>query len=268
MTLIDRSEGAGYLNEKAYTIQTDAVLYAYAFDQSFTLPDFDFVDAQANDYRKINAMPYNNFFWQYHDEYRLNDSQKNNQRFYNHPQSINNQTAFSANPKMRGGLFQHPYTRWSKKRIIMKELVADNSPRVAETAMPSEQYQLDIKIFLDINAYLDSANLLTATIFDPYESFYQLPMDNKTHCFINTYFDLMEIKRRELENLLLPVLDQPTRFREIHEKFQTDLKKFQQEYFAEVDRGTNQKAMVQWTKYVYKILKIDNIEWFAPYKEE
>src|SRR5688572_1950764 len=66
---IDYISRIGTTEEQKYTVLTKAVLYAYDYENAFNLPFFNFKDYNVGDYRKINAMPYNDFFWTYNDEY-------------------------------------------------------------------------------------------------------------------------------------------------------------------------------------------------------
>ncbi|MBK7094288.1 MAG: carboxypeptidase-like regulatory domain-containing protein [Saprospiraceae bacterium] len=265
---IDYKSRIGKTEEQNYTIQTKAVLYAYDYENYFILPFFDFKDFYIGDYRKINAMPYNDFFWTYNDEYRLNDSINSNELFFTDSTSLTNKTLFISNTISKNGLFEHPYISWSKNGIKIREILSDTS--VANTSMEfnSEQYKLAVKIFFDINSYKDSIHFITSTIIDPYESYYHLPMDNQTLCFINIYFDICEIARRELEEKLKAGKNDIYRLKEIYINFLTQFEIKKNEYLKAVERGTNEKEMIKYNNIVYEKLGIDNIELFQPYNSE
>lgn len=73
----------GKTEEMRYTIETKAVLYTYNFETIFTLPKFEFPTFEIADYRKINAFPYNPYFWEMaNNESRLVDQLDQNQRFF------------------------------------------------------------------------------------------------------------------------------------------------------------------------------------------
>lgn len=258
----------GKTEEQKYTVLTKAVLYAYDYENSFSLPFFNFKDVNIGDYQKINAMPYNDFFWTYNDEYRLNDSINTNELFFIDSSSLTNKTLFKSNTILKHGLFEHPYISWSRNRIKFREILSDTSVTNATTGFRSDQYKLAVKIYLDINFYRDSTHIITSTIIDPYESFYHLPMNNQTHCFINIYFDLCEIARRELEEKLKAQTNNVYRLKEIYTDFLTQFETKRNEYLKAVDRGTIEKEMIKYNNIVYEILRIDNIELFQPYKNE
>jgi|JRYD01.1.fsa_nt_gb hypothetical protein len=263
---IDYISRIGKTEEQNYTILTNAVLYAYDYESSFNLPFFDFKDSNIGDYQKINAMPYNDFFWTYNDEYRLNDSINANELFFADSSSVTNLTLFKSNSISKKGLFEHPYVSWSKNRIKFREIIQDTSVTNSITGFKSEQYNLAVKIFFDINSYNDSTNILTSTVFDPYESFYHLPMDNQTLCFVNIYFDLCEIARRELEEKLKASKHNIQRTKEIYNDFLTQFELKRNEYLNAVERGANEKEMIKFNNEVYEKLGINNINLFRPYE--
>ena len=265
---IDYISRVGKTEEQNYTIRTNAVLYAYDYGNSFNLPFFDFNDSNIGDYRKINAMPYNGFFWTYNDEYRMNDSMNANELFFTDSSSLTNLTFFESNNISKKGLFEHPYVSWSKSRIRFREILQDTSVTNSITGFKSEQYNLAVKFFFDINSYRDSTQILTATVFDPFESFYHLPMDNQTLCFVNIYFDLCEIARRELEEKLIASKHNINKTKEIYNDFLIQFEVKRNEYLNAVGRGTNEKEMIKFNNIVYEKLGIDNIELFQPYKNK
>ncbi|MBK6545420.1 MAG: carboxypeptidase-like regulatory domain-containing protein [Saprospiraceae bacterium] len=258
----------GITEEQKYTVLTKAVLYAYDYENSFNLPFFNFKDFNIGDYQKINAMPYNDFFWTYNDEYRLNDSINTNELFFIDSSSLTNKTLFKSNTFFKYGLFEHPYISWSRNRIKFREILSDTSVTYSTTGFKSEQYKLAVKIYLDINSYRDSTHIITSTIIDPYESYYHLPMNNQTLCFINIYFDLCEIARRELEEKLKAQTNNIYRLKEIYNNFLTQFETKRNEYLKAVEHGTIEKEMIKYNNIVYEILRIDNIELFQPYKNE
>lgn len=269
--------------ETKYSIHTSAVLYAYSFDQSFSLPEFDF-PSNAGDYRKLNALPYNRFFWENNNEYDLNDLRSRNEQFFSSPNSINNLKFFQAQsysygafggaPKDRDsslkkrGLFEHPYVQWSGKRIFLREMIADSTTAQILGDIKSRQYNLEVKIFADFNRYNDSSNVLTATIMDPYSTYYYLSMDVYANCFINMYFDLCEIQRRQLESEFAAETLSVETYNEIYDRFTMSSEKQRALFLKEVERGTNRREMEKWNAYIKEQLGIDSIALFRLYQED
>lgn len=251
---------------KTYAIATSAVLYAYDFGKSFLLPKFDFAFEKLDDYRKISAIPYNAFFWKHNEEWRLNDQRNENEAFFTHPESMTNETAFSPNRYFKYGFLEHPYRLWSRERIRLSEAVP---PEGADTRPLLEKpYELSVKLFLDVNLYSDTLQYVTATLIDPYESHYRLPMTDTALCFINLYFDLVEMERRNLETAIRQSDKSVKTFEKLYEASYANMEQRKQQYFKEVERGENKKAMQQWNAQVLERLGIDNIAIFKLYNRQ
>lgn len=263
---INYNSRLGEEHAQAYAVTTKAVLHAYDFDNLFFEPTFDNRQMNIGDYRKINAIPYNDFFWQNNTEFRLGGSEKANEKFYSDTISFTNNRIFSANATLGNKLFHHPYAVWSAdKRISLREIRSDTARNSRDIRTMQERYNLDIELYLDMNFYSDSMQIITATVFDPYDSFYDLPLDSKTVCFINLFFDLCEIERRRLHESLSkhPLIEA-----DVLDRYKDFLGKYQQQQYAYIkmlDRGTNEKEMKRWNAYVLEELKIDNLSLFNPF---
>lgn len=263
--IIDYRSRVAEAYAQSYSIRSSAILYAYDFKNTFLIPTFNVTDDAYSDYRKINAMPYNDFFWRYNDEYRLKNGDNSNELFFNDTHSFTNKTIFKSNPLMKSKLFQHPYIQWSEDRVFFKDIALDTSTSPSTDVM-ADKYNLGVKLFVDINTYHDSTSIFSATIFDPYVSFYHLPIDNKTHCFINMYFDLCEIERRKLESELKSSIKDVRQFDKIYQELETRFQFKKAQYLKEVDRGTNEQDMKKWNDYIVEALEINNIALFKPFQ--
>lgn len=265
---VDYKSRAGKTEEMSYSIKTNAILYAYDFKNAFTLPKFTLL-SNIDDYRKINAFPYNDFFWKFNDEYRLNDSENRNEQFFSNPESVTNATffkpqggaEFTGNKKR--GFFEHPFVHWSTNRIVLKEMIADSATLNTVNGIKAEMYHLDVKVFADLDSYSDSTVLLTETIIDPYTTYYYLPMDNTGNCFVNMYFDLCEIERRKWVASLNPNELSASLYEEKYAEFNTRLEKQQQLFLKETERGTNRKQFEKWNALIKEELQIDNMDLFG-----
>jgi hypothetical protein len=253
---------SGLAEEQHYTIETSAVLYAYNHGHAFSLPWFGFADPAIGEYLKINAMPYNDFFWKNNDEYRLNDSLPTNELFFSGHASLTNQGLFSSNSFTKKGFFQYPFIRWSEERIAIRETppkqLADNKP----AKFVADQYNLAMKIFVDINTYQDSTHVLTATVLDPYESFYHLPIDSHALCFLNIFFDLCELERRRLERLLQAAGGDTAQMAVVCQAFFESFEVGKKQYLKAVNRGANEKELLKYNTQVREQLGIDNASLF------
>lgn len=255
--------------EFSYHLTTQALLYAYDYDNVFLIPEFQFSDENIGDYRKISAMPYNDFFWKMNDEFRLNDQKNANEQFFDDNNSITNKALFSSNRLLNTGILEHPYIFWSDKRILFREFIADTSEdKISGQGFKSEQYNLSVKVFMDVNTYAGTTDMLSATVFDPYESYYRLPLDNAAHCFINIYFDLVEIERRKFEIEVENSDKSPGTIQHLYNNLLERLEMLKQPYFKSVERGTRQDEMLKWNKIVVGNLGIDNLEIFGSFDDK
>lgn len=241
------------------TVSTNSILYAYSYQNSFSLPFFEFTDGMYGDYMKILASPYNDFFWRNISEFKLSDYKNKNDNFYT---THNNNNTFSYLFKPTDSTtqqFEKPYIPWSEKRVVFREDLQNNIATKNIGSIPSEFYNLKAQLYLDVNVFADTLHFITATIFDPYKTFYYFPINNLSLAFINIYFDIMEIQCREL-NIDLQKIDKNVKL--IPTVYAERIKTadyISQLYFKEVDRGNNYKALVKWNNLVKEKLNIDNI---------
>jgi hypothetical protein len=251
-------------NGESYPVTTSAIVYAYDFDHRFQLPFFRFSNTSTGDYKKINAIPYNAYFWKHNDELKLNTQHNENERFYAQPNAVTNTTIFEENQYLDRGMLEFPYVRWSKKRMYFRGQANSSAQDIASiTGTLSVPYRLNGKLFLDINPYPDTLQIVTAAIFDPYDSFYRLPLDNTAHCFINLYFDLVEIHRRKLEEAIARSDKKTATIEQIYKKSQANLDGFTRQFFTDVEGGKERGSMLKWNKLVFEQLKVDNMDLFG-----
>jgi hypothetical protein len=262
---IDYQSRVGYENEKSFTIRTEAVLYAYRYGEPFTLPAFEFHPATSADYWQIHTFPYNDFFWKNHTEYSLYDRERT-EEFYSRHKYLSLQQTFDL-PDARRPLilFEKPFRIWSRERVGFRETI----PVSESTYIPAgnAQCHLAVKIFADLNVYGDSSHVLTATIFDPFESNCNLPMDPRANCFVNMYFDYCEILRRNLVDSLRHVQTEED-FRRIHTEFSEAFDRETQQFLKEVKYGHEKKSIKAYNAMILTKLGIDNIAIFKPFETQ
>lgn len=253
--------------DSIYIAQTKAVLYAYNYDSLFTLPSFDFSDGSYGDYRKINATPYNNFFWENMDEFSSGDQRQRNNVFVQNESNITNQQLFGTNTYFKKGFLQHPYVFWDEKRIEFGNGAPDSLKRRAtQGKTPSERYKLAVQIYMDVNVSNDSLHVLTQTVFDPFKSFFHFPKSPEGTAFINMYFDLMEIQRLALEEEIRYSKLNESEVRSLYRKKLSEIEILSESFFKETQHGSNPQAMVEWNDYIVEKLGIDNLELFQLYQ--
>lgn len=247
---------------REYHIKSNAILYAYDYEKQFDLPRFQFSDNCKTDYLKINAIPYNEFFWLNNNEFKMFDLDNRNDEFYYQDDVITNRTWYSENPFFNK-VYEAPFMTWSDKRILFRDdsgsrpQDADYKPKII-----SDLYNLAVKVFLDINTYSDSTNVVTSTVFDPWDTFYYLPVDSVTNCFLNIYFDIHEFERRQLMEEISQRALNTSQILLKYDELTKRIERLSKEYLKDVERGTNRKQMEKWNHYVLKNMGIDNMRLF------
>ncbi len=154
------------------------------------------------------------------------------------------------------------FVPWSGKRAMFREFDLDT-----DTLKKKDSLHLKASIFIDINKYNDSIDVISSTILDPYESYFKLELDSIKNCFVNIYFDLMEIKRREMIDKINKTNKSPKKIQNIYSKTLQEIKDFEYEFFESTEGGHNQIAMRTYNQQVRIKLGIDNIEIFQVYKK-
>ncbi|MDP2187745.1 MAG: carboxypeptidase-like regulatory domain-containing protein [Sphingobacteriaceae bacterium] len=259
-----------YANRRGelYKVATKAVLLPYRYEQPFILPRFKQVDAPLSDYMRINAFPYNAAFWLKSDEVRINDQHGENEAFFADKRSLTNVEVFQAGSLGGRALLETPYVRWeANKRLLFSqksERPQPNDPFKRDVRV--DDYHLQVHLFMDLNQLGDSLHWLTATIFDPHQSYFYLPMTNAARCFINMYFDLMEIERRRLEVRLQQSKRTEAAFLETYAEVMRESQVLAERFFKEVMIGNNQKGMMHWNQVIMDALEIDNLAMYKPFE--
>jgi len=254
--------------KKRIMVSTKAVLFAYDYTHQFQLPFFNFTSSRYEDYQRINATPYNPFFWENINEFGMSSVKNANTDFVNNQANLTNEALFLGSDYLENGLFEKPYVTWSKKRITLKTSKPESTFYKSQLgSAPSEKYKLTAQIYCDINYLNDSLNVISSTVFDPFESFYYYEMDNYGAAFINMYFDIVEIYRREF----IHNIENENNREFVNETYalnQEILQQTQRQFFKDVQHGTNEEGMKKWNQFILDKLKIDNLEFFGIYGVE
>ena len=251
-----------------FQVQTNAILYAYNFDELFQLPYFEYSQSHGEDYRKISATPYNTDFWRLQKEFKMGDINSRNEKFVSDPGTLGYDEIFRGGSDFEYGFYESPYMPWNAKRIHFKEVIADTlTTEASKLQFTKDRYNISVQLFLDVNIFGDSIYHLTQSILDPFQSYYRLEKTLESDAFINMYFDLVELGRRDLEKeLTQPDLTIST-IDSIYRKHQALTLDMTTQFLDEVVRGTEQKSMEKWNDLILEKLGINNIEFFGLYQE-
>jgi len=254
----------GSADERVYPVRTRAVLFAFDPGDQFLAPHFE-VPAGIEDYRLINAMPHNAFFWRTQSGRRLYDPDGANDRFLADTATLTAEDLFASGPVFSKGMLQHPYMTWSRERIDFREASVDSLASDSVGAGQLNPYQLTARLFLDVNRSGDSTDILTATVIDPFESYWHLPHTPASRAFINLYFDLAEIARQDLDVKLRSSAGPPEDLHALFARGERDWQARARRFIRETKDGTNPAAMQEWNDVVRQRLGIDNMALFGAF---
>ena len=248
---------------KKLKIKTQGVMYFYDYGNPFILPYFEWATG-LDDYQKIASLPYNDFLWKHGNGLITTEKQKRARSFFENNGLLFNYTKGQTNI---GKFYSQNNILWSDtNRISLKQDIRSTNFLVKEVIIDqlqlvrSDMYNLKAQIFFDVNQYEDSIIHYSATVFDVFQSYYNLPEELNIDFVINVFFDICEIERRKMEEKLnsktftLPQLDLV--YKETVKEMDTKTKI----YFNEVQLGKNMKLLTKWNKYVYEKLGIDNFK--------
>ena len=247
-----------------FILHTEAKLQTYNRQSIFTPPSFYF-EPGVNDYRQIMAYPYAADFWQTNPEpWPVRAVQQNNQLFYE--RAILSNRLIETGQIAVNRIFEHPFIQWSENRVLIREALPQGVVAKPSIGDVSSLYKLKVQMFADLIDTSDSLALLSACVMDPYQTFYHLPIDNNVNCFINMYFDLCEISRRNLEAKCRAEKLIAASFQGHYNKTQTELEQQLNQFLTQADRGQNRKAMLKWNAFIVEQLGIDNVALFSLYE--
>lgn len=257
----------GQRDEKQYNIASKAILYAYDFSKEFNLPNFEFQNPLLNDYRKINSIPYNTFFWKYNNEYKTNDLHLENEKYFASKNHLSNLNFEKTSNNLDVDFKEKPYVPWAYSRITLSKSTIDTTYPGYLINQDNNRYKIAIKIFSDYNKYNDSINILTTTLLDLSETFYLGKLNDNVECFLNIYFDLCEIERLKLEKKLSRKNISLEEYKDIINTFSYNFELFRSNYEQTTSRGYNLKELNKWNTVVLNAIGIDNFQIFNLYNE-
>lgn len=154
---------------------------------------------------------------------------------------------------------------WDKQRIIIKEIPSRQIDKKQSTIpLEKDRYNLNVKLYLNISKIKDTYKYELYSVIDPIETFYHFYIKDIDHVFINMYFDLMEIEKRQLE-IKLKNID--LKDFELVEKLYTEtISSFERNtklFCNDVRRGKDFIQLKKWNNFIYESIGIDNLKLFG-----
>lgn len=267
-------DSVNYKAVPSYNISANAVLAAYNFNDQFFIPRFKFPTFEFPDYQKMIAFKHHVEFWDCYNTFRVGKSDENEQ-FLEDPKTVTHKALFKKNSISNIGMYEYPYRHWAKKRIYLRPPTENKEPtydiRTAFelNSINSRNYQLVAQILFEVDSLCNSLQYRTRTVYDPFQSFYDFERTSRSVAFLNVYFDLMELSRRDL-NAKLDAVENPTEeiWTKIYEEHMEKTSARMDTFFKEVERGTQEEDFLKWNAIVVEGLGIDNNEMFSVPEEE
>lgn len=246
-----------HTDDRTDVIDTRAVLFAYDYNDKFLLPIYSHGRPRDNDYRKINSIPYNHYFWENFNEFKVNDMRIRNQNFINSERSVTNETLFRRRASKKRNILPNPLYHWSEERFIFENV---DGPGLWP------DHKTDIaQIFLDVTEIDDSLQIVTSTLIDVREVVARNRgrFTNTFNVYLNLYFDLMELERRKLQKALEENCSSQEEvvslFQELWENIDKSLKEFEHE----TRRGEYLSGLKEYNQLIKKELGVDNFLFFG-----
>lgn len=241
------------------------------FDKStiFDLPYYSETDDELSDYDKIVSQPYNASFWHLNEVISPSRKTVLYQNYFKKTGVLLN---FDELAK-RNDIFKNRVISWSANRILVeginkKEFNSINSIEVQPTTSVKDYtkrstplsllYNLSAHVYLDRNTHADSVYYCSETLIDVEESFYYLDPNKNTTCFINLYYDLVEVSRRKLMGILESNVWTAEQVDSIYVLNEQNRKRELKLFLAMVERGEKDDKMKSYIKYIHNELGIDN----------
>ncbi len=249
-------------------VNSKGLMYFYDYHMPFYPPLFNY-NTDADDYRKITGLSYNESFWDLNTVLEYSKSMKLKRDYFEQEGLLINYKN-DGNQKQglqKGGFFENNDLKWSEsKRLSLKGngIANDTSGAVPMNGemFRADRYALKAGIFVDVNPVGEGLQHFSTTVFKVNESYYHLKEEAVTNCFMNIYFDLVEIERREMEKEIAKNPNSWLHIKSCYAAAMLEIENTGLKYLKEVERGHNKKKMEEWNKKVLEGLEIDNLKIF------
>jgi len=241
-------------------IETEGIFLFYDKSELFSIPYYSEPESIVTDYDKIISQPYDKLFWRENVVLLPSKESIELRNFFNENGVLLNFNSLSEN----NSLFKDKVIPWSKRRIFPYEInwksITNNNvvsnPGGLKTR--SKLYNFSVQIYLDRNAIKDSVYYIAETLIDIDKSYCHLKKANNTSCFLNLYFDQVEIIKEEMLKTLRNQEWEKDQVDSIFNHTQLILKKELKAYGLLSNHGKNEKILSFYADKVEKRLKVDN----------
>ena len=243
---------------------TQGLFLFYDYEKLFDLPRYAAGNELLSDYDKIVSLPHNTDFW------------ANNQVLIPSKKMLQYRAFFDQNgvllnfdnlvDKVEDDVFEHKLVAWNGTRIFPYQINKEDDYALALSqkkdyhtkVVPSDLYELSAQIFLDYNVVDGQNTYVCKTLVNLDKSFFYLERNNYSTCFINIYFDLVEVERRNMLKVLNLKNWNRAEIDSIYRNTQAQLEQTLRTYRKRAEYGNNKDVMRQYIATIKSQLQIDN----------
>ena len=241
--------------------KTNAFIKPFDYENEYYSTLFNYSDGLHKDYRDITLAPYDSIYWNNHNQFCFFDKKDEINAFVKN-NFIDNKFIFDTKDKPQ---LEFSYNIWDPERIRIREADAKTIEiQSTRTFLEEDRYNLNVKLYLDYSIVNGELHYQLYSLIDPMNTYYYFYIDRTDHAFINMYFDLMEVEKRnlaqELSQLKTSEIDQ------IESLYNNAVKRYKQNvksFTNDVSRGSNFVKMKEWNTIIDRAIHINNLELFG-----
>lgn len=252
-------------NNQVNYYTTSAFLLYYNRQFPFHMPKQPSFLNKLNDYDKIIAQPHNAHFWKQTEAFIPSEQMLKNQRFFELNGNLLNYDDFQLPPVA----FERHTLPWTLERKDVYDL--NGSERLAYDSTLIKNYMIQLRdnkqvklngyLFFDVNQYPDTMVFTSQTVLNIKHSRFTLVEDRYHKAYVNTYFDLIEAERKDMEKMLLSQSWTLNQVDSIYDYRNSQLKKRLAEYEELTKLGINQFYFLKYCNFIHRKLGIDNLQY-------
>ncbi len=245
--------------DTVFDVACRGLMRFYDRDQLFYIPAFDYGQDES-DYRKITGLSYNEGFWDINGGPLYSHKMQQALRYFKRNGILINYRKGPSPGRSDERMFMSKDLQWSadKRVALKKDAIPNDTLKQGQTPLVMA-YQLSAQIYFDMNPTKDSVQHFSCTVFDLSGTWYNLREEPFTNCFLNLYFDLFEIGRRQMEAEMRREKADPQKLDAIYQRHVAATKRRAAVYLTEVERGKRKDALRKWNELVKAKLAIDNM---------
>ena len=243
-------------------VNTAGLFLFYDQNQLFDLPNYTEQATPLTDYDKIVSLPHNATFWKNNEVILPSEKTLRYLKFFKENGVLLNYN----NLTYAYDFFEQKLLHWNEKRFFPYQLLGDDkaAPEAIKKkvlfarAAPYTLAKLPAQIYLDPNSNNGTASYFSKAVLNAEYSFYLLDKSKFSVCYMNVYFDLVEIERRKLDARLKEKAWTSAEVDSIHALAQTNLEALLHEFSEACNYGRKEAPLLPYIAQVKEALGVDN----------